>query len=88
MEASNCISELETYDLRSLVTVPPNEIRDVVNFNPKLCFAVICVRSLTKNLFDKDPKVTNKTAKSLNIILKYFEDIDVLGTLIFPSRIY
>ncbi|CAG5022045.1 unnamed protein product [Parnassius apollo] len=71
VEASNCLAEVVTYDLKTLVTVPPNDTKIIINIKPTQYFAITVVKSLFEIIFDEDPTVSDKATKALYLLLKF-----------------
>ncbi|KAM3964649.1 serine/threonine-protein kinase tefu [Aphomia sociella] len=71
IEATACLSEIGNYDLKTLVTVPANNTTQIVNIQPPQYFAHIVMMTVSDILFDENPSVTNKGAKTLNSLLKF-----------------
>ncbi|XP_059060370.1 serine-protein kinase ATM-like [Achroia grisella] len=83
IEAIACLSEIGNYDLKTLVTVPTNKTTRIVNIQPQEYFASTAMMSVSDIMFDENPTVTNKAAKTLNSLLKFqdgcsaFEHTDI-----------
>ncbi|CAH0725816.1 unnamed protein product, partial [Brenthis ino] len=71
IEACNCLAEVCTYDLKTLVTVPPPDTRSIMDLSPKQYFANLVLESLLKHIFDEDPIVSKKITHALSDLLKY-----------------
>ncbi|CAG4944828.1 unnamed protein product [Colias eurytheme] len=70
VQACNCLSEVCTYDIKSLVTVPA-DTKKAVTLAPNEYFAFIVLTILSEKLFDEDPAVNSKAAKAINRLLKF-----------------
>lgn len=81
IKACNCLSEIVSYDLKTLVTVPPGDTQKTVDIAPKNYIACVVLKSLAQVMFDDDPVVTGKVAETLNSLLKCREGNDALGNL-------
>ncbi|CAH2066738.1 unnamed protein product, partial [Iphiclides podalirius] len=73
IEVSNCLADVGTYDLKTLVTAPPSDTKQLIDVKPTLYFAFIAVTSLLDIIFDEDPTVSYRVAKAL-YHLKKFKD--------------
>lgn len=61
------------------MTVPPPNTKKVIEAQPKQNFAQAVVASLAEFLFDENPAVTNKIAKTLHSLLKFREGLQAIG---------
>ncbi|XP_063838719.1 serine-protein kinase ATM isoform X1 [Ostrinia nubilalis] len=75
IEACNCLAVIGTYDLKTLVTVPPPNTKKIVQAEPKQHFAQAVVAALAEFLFDENPAVTNKITKTLHCLFKFREGV-------------
>ncbi|RVE48633.1 hypothetical protein evm_006704 [Chilo suppressalis] len=80
IEACNCLAEIGTYDLKTLVTLPPIDTQRIVGGEPRQTLASIVVTSLFEVLFDENPQVTNKVTKTLNRLLKFKEGEEAIDS--------
>ncbi|XP_050361625.1 serine-protein kinase ATM [Nymphalis io] len=92
VEACNCLAEVGAYDMKTLVTVPPADTTRVRDLNPKQYIAILVLRSLSEQLFDEDPTVSNKVTKALNRLLKFRDgkaalDMVTIDTAILKSLV-
>ncbi|CAK1549906.1 unnamed protein product [Leptosia nina] len=71
VEACNCVAELSTYDLKTLVTVPPANTEKISTLPPKQYFVYHVLLTLSSELFDDNPSVNNKVAIVINHAMKY-----------------
>ncbi|XP_023934790.2 serine-protein kinase ATM [Bicyclus anynana] len=71
IEACNCLAEIGTYDIKTLVTVPPVDTKTILNLYPKQYFAQTVILCLTEHLFNEDPILSNKITKALSRVLKF-----------------
>ncbi|XP_073941777.1 serine-protein kinase ATM-like isoform X3 [Choristoneura fumiferana] len=78
IEACNCLSEIGTYDLKTIVTVPPPDTKRVTHLSPKQCFAFTAVDVLSEVLSDENPAATNKAVLALSDIFRYREGKEAL----------
>ncbi|XP_047986842.1 serine-protein kinase ATM-like [Leguminivora glycinivorella] len=78
IEACNCLSEIGTYDLKTIVTVPPPDTKRVTHLPPKQSFAFAVVAVLSEALCDDNPAATNKAVGALSDLFKYREGKDAL----------
>ncbi|XP_034831737.1 serine-protein kinase ATM-like [Maniola hyperantus] len=95
IDACNCLAEIGTYDIKTLVTVPPMDTTKILNLNPKQYFAQTVISCLTEHLFNEDPTVSNKVTKALCWILKFRDgqaalelmdaNTEILQFLVTPS---
>ncbi|CAB3231054.1 unnamed protein product [Arctia plantaginis] len=77
IEACNCLSEISSYDLKTLVTVSPINTDGIKNVNPKAYFIQVTVKALLGVIFDEDPNVTNEVSAALIKLLQCFDINDV-----------
>ncbi|CAH0748972.1 unnamed protein product [Diatraea saccharalis] len=78
IEACNCLSEIGTYGLKTLVTLPPSDTRRIVSMEPRQTLASTVVTSLAEVVFDENPQVTSKVTKTLHRLLKYREGVEAI----------
>ncbi|XP_063617686.1 serine-protein kinase ATM [Cydia splendana] len=78
IEACNCLAEIGTYDLKTIVTVPPPDTKRVIHLPPKQRFAFAVMAVLSEALCDDNPAATNKAVAALSDIFKYREGKDAL----------
>ncbi|KPI93799.1 Serine-protein kinase ATM [Papilio xuthus] len=71
VEASNCLAEVGTYDLKTLVTVPPKDTTQLVNIKPTQYFAITVVKALLEIIFKETPTVSEKVSKALLHLMKF-----------------
>ncbi|KPJ15116.1 Serine/threonine-protein kinase ATM [Papilio machaon] len=71
VEASNCLAEVGTYDLKTLVTVPPKDTTQLVNMKPTQYFAITVVKALLEIIFNENPTVSEKVSKALLHLMKF-----------------
>ncbi|XP_047515657.1 serine-protein kinase ATM [Pieris napi] len=71
IEACNCLAEMATYDIKTLVTVPPADTERLESLSAKEYFTYKTLETLSSELFDKDPSVNGKVAVVINRILRY-----------------
>ncbi|XP_039752989.1 serine-protein kinase ATM isoform X2 [Pararge aegeria] len=71
IEACNCLAEIGTYDIKTLVTVPPVDTQNILNLSPRQFFLQAVILSLSEHLFNEDPTVSNKITKALSRLLKF-----------------
>ncbi|VVC96704.1 unnamed protein product, partial [Leptidea sinapis] len=57
IEACSCLAEIATYDLKTLVTVPPASTDRVQELTPRQYFTYITLWSLSSALFDENPNL-------------------------------
>ncbi|KAG6455766.1 serine-protein kinase ATM [Manduca sexta] len=77
-EACNCLSAIGTYDLKTLVTVPPPDTQKLVTVNPKNYFVFVVIKSLVDIIFDENTKLMDKTLETLHSLMKFVENVDAL----------
>lgn len=80
IEACNCLSEISSYDLKTLVTVPPADTQSMRSINPTRYFMQVVGKSLLEVFFDEDPTVTDEIAETLSNLLKFLDIEDIPGT--------
>ncbi|KAF9415043.1 hypothetical protein HW555_007199 [Spodoptera exigua] len=78
VEASNCLSEISSYDLKTLVTVPPANT-NIMAGNATRYFMQVVGKSLFDVFFDEDPNITDEIAETMNDLLKFLHIDDIPG---------
>lgn len=83
IEASNCLSEIGIYDLKTYVTVPPNSTKQLIDVKPTQYFAITAVKSLLEIIFDENPTISYETAKALRDLMKFRDGLAIdIGDII------
>ncbi|CAH0603140.1 unnamed protein product [Chrysodeixis includens] len=75
IEACNCLSIISSYNLKTLVSVPPSYTERVKTVNPTRFFMQVVGKSLLEVLFDQDATITDEVSVTLKNLLKSL-DID------------
>ncbi|XP_061707147.1 serine-protein kinase ATM isoform X2 [Cydia pomonella] len=78
IEACNCLADIGTYDLKTIVTVPPPDTKRVIHLPPKQSFAFAVVAILSEVLCDENPAAINRAVGALSDLFKYREGKDAL----------
>ncbi|XP_048483774.1 serine-protein kinase ATM [Plutella xylostella] len=73
IKVCNCISELGTFDLKTLVMAAPPDTKTVVDLKPAQYFAIVVLKSLARVLVGEAPAVVSKVMGTLARLLKYRE---------------
>ncbi|XP_041988824.1 serine-protein kinase ATM [Aricia agestis] len=69
--AGSCLAEIGSYDLKTLVTIPPLDTNRIVTIHPKMYLATQVLSSLCAILLDSDTHVANEVAKAINTVLMF-----------------
>ncbi|XP_022833925.1 serine-protein kinase ATM [Spodoptera litura] len=77
VEACNCLSEISSYDLKTLVTVPPADTNQIMAANATRYFMQVVGRALLEVFFDEDTNVTDEIAETMNDLLKFLRIDDI-----------
>ncbi|CAH1644928.1 unnamed protein product [Spodoptera littoralis] len=77
VEACNCLSEISSYDLKTLVTVPPADTNQIMAANATRYFMQVVGKALLEVFFDDDTNVTDEIAETMNDLLKFLRIDDI-----------
>ncbi|XP_063891264.1 serine-protein kinase ATM [Helicoverpa armigera] len=77
VEACNCLSEITSYDLKTLVTVPPADTQLVRTVNPTRYFMQVVGKALLEVFFADDANITDEIAETMNDLLKFLGVDDI-----------
>ncbi|XP_026737951.1 serine-protein kinase ATM isoform X2 [Trichoplusia ni] len=80
IEACNCLSIISSYNMKTLVTVPPAYTERTKTVNPTRFFLQVVGKSLLEVLFDQDATITDEVSVTLKNLLKSL-DIDEIPDL-------
>ncbi|XP_068621125.1 serine-protein kinase ATM [Battus philenor] len=75
--ASDCLAEIGTYDLKTLVTVPPNDTTKLINLRPPEYFTFAVVKSLLEMLFDENPVISLKMTNALYHVMTFKDGVSI-----------
>ncbi|XP_072936623.1 serine-protein kinase ATM [Epargyreus clarus] len=78
VEACNCLAEIGTYDIKTLVTVSPVNTNKILKTPPKQYFANVALKACSDILFNENPSTCNKVIDAISHILKFADGRNAL----------